>query len=87
MKVGDEVIYINDNPYKYSDDLYWDEDNFLVKYEKYTISEIKMDIDITDNSYYSLILEGCHLTFNTDRFMLPQHYRKLKLQQINESWR
>ena len=28
MKVGDEVIYIDDKPYNYPDDLYWDEYDF-----------------------------------------------------------
>ena len=46
MKVGDIVVYIDNNAFKYSDDVYWDEDNLLIKYSQYIIEDIKKYLEI-----------------------------------------
>jgi len=86
MKVGDEVIYIEDNRYKYSDDVYWDEVKFLIKYKKYTITEIIIHKNEKDVVYLELN-NNINLEFNSHRFISTQCYRKLKIENINESRR
>jgi len=85
MKVGDIVVYIDNNAFKYSDDVYWDEDNLLIKYSQYIIEDIKKDKSYSP--YYNYKLKGVDLSLNTNRFISTQEYRKLKLQKIDENWR
>jgi len=85
MKIGDVVIFIEDDHTKYLDDYYLNDLNFLIKNSKYKITNIHKDFEDDHNKYLSI--KGFSRYLNSKRFISTQEYRKLKLKKLNENRR
>lgn len=86
MNTGEQIICIDNSPHSYGDDLYWQESNFLIKYNIYTIKNINHYVKQRKekvNIGFSLY-EIDDIILDSNRFISVQEYRKQKLIKLNK---